>query len=101
MPIAFKLQEDFESGMGQLFSVLSDVQAWVVFDRPRLISAKNGEVKLAFDDNSRAIISFEIIDDGVRAHIVHELLKNETEIKPRQLYWQEVMAGMHRRLDLK
>lgn len=101
MAIAFKLQEDFESGMGQLFSVLSDVPAWVVFDRPRLISAKNGEVKLAFDDNSRAIISFEMIEEGVRAHIVHELLKSEAEIKPRQLYWQEVLSGMHRRLDQK
>jgi hypothetical protein len=36
MAIAFKVQEDFETGMGQLFSVLSDVSAWVVFDRPRL-----------------------------------------------------------------
>lgn len=101
MAIAFKVQEEFATGMGQLFSVLSDVSAWVVFDRPRLISAKNGEVKLAFDDNSRAIISFELFEDGVRANIVHELLKNESEIKPRQLYWQDVLAGMHRRLDQK
>lgn len=101
MAIAFKVQEDFDTGMGQLFSVLSDVSAWVVFDRPRLISAKNGQVKLAFEDNSRAIISFELVDSGVRANIVHELLKNESEIKPRQLYWQEVFAGMHRRLDQK
>lgn len=101
MAVAFKIDEDFETGLGQLFSVLSDVNAWVVFDRPRLISAKNGQVKLAFDDQSRAIISFEIIDGGVRAHLVHELLKNESEIKPRQLYWREVLAGMHRRLDQK
>ena len=101
MAIAFKLQEDFESGLGQLFSILSDVSSWVVFERPRLISAKNGEVRLAFEDNSRAVISFEIIEDGVRANIVHELLKSESEIKARQLYWQEVLAGMHRRLDQK
>ena len=101
MAIAFKVQEDFESGMGQLFSVLSDVSSWVVFDRPRLIAAKNGQVKLAFEDNSRAIISFEIIDGGVRANVVHELLKSESEIKPRQQYWQDVLAGMHRRLDQK
>jgi hypothetical protein len=101
MPSSFKLQEDFDSGMGQLLNVLSDVAAWVVFDRPRLITAKNGEVKLAFDDNTRAIISFEILDGGVRANILHELLKSESEIKPRQLYWQEVLAGMHRRLDQK
>jgi hypothetical protein len=101
MAIAFRVQDGFETGLSQLFSVLSDVSSWVVFDRPRLISAKNGEVKLAFEDGSRAIISFEIIDGGVRANIVHELLKDESEIKPRQLYWQEVLAGMHRRLDQK
>jgi hypothetical protein len=101
MPFSFKLQEEFDSGMGQLFSVLSDVSSWVVFDRPRLISAKNGEVKLAFSDNTRAIISFELIEAGVRANITHELLKDESEIKPRQLYWQDVLAGMHRRLDQK
>lgn len=101
MAISFKLQDDFESGMGQLLSVLSDVSAWVVFDRPRLISAKHGVVKLAFDDNSRAIISFELIESGVRANIIHELLKNESEIKPRELYWKKVLAGMHRRLDQK
>jgi hypothetical protein len=101
MAIAFRVQDAFEAGLSQLFSVLSDVSSWVVFDRPRLISAKNGEVKLAFEDGSRAIISFEIIDGGVRANVVHELLKDESEIKPRQLYWQEVLAGMHRRLDQK
>lgn len=101
MPIAFKIQEEFQSGIGQLVSVFSDVSAWVVFDRPRLISEKNGQVKLAFEDSTRAIISFEIIDGGVRVNIVHELLKTESEIKPRQLYWSEVIAGMHRRLDQK
>lgn len=40
MPIAFKIQEEFQSGIGQLVSVFSDVSAWVVFDRPRLISKK-------------------------------------------------------------
>lgn len=101
MAISFKVHDDFETGLGQLFSVLSDVSSWVVFDRPRLISAKNGQVKLAFDDNTRAIISFELFEGSVRAHIVHELLKNDDEIKPRQLYWNEVLAGMHRRLDQK
>lgn len=99
MAIAFKLQEDFESGLGQLFSILSDVSSWVVFDRPRLISAKNGEVRLAFEDNSRAVISFEIIEGGVRANIVHELISEEAQVKAKQLYWSEVMAGLHRRLD--
>lgn len=101
MAISFKLQEDFETGLAQLFSVLSDVSAWVVFDRPRLITAKNGQVKLAFDDGTRAIISFELVENGVRANILHELLKSELEIKPRELYWQEVLSGMHRRLDQK
>lgn len=101
MPIEFKMQDDFDSGMGQLFSVLSDVGSWAVFDRPRLISAKNGQVKLAFNDNTRVIISFEVFDGGVRVHIVHELLKSESDVKPRELYWHEVLAGMHRRLDQK
>ena len=101
MAISFKLQEDFETGLAQLFSVLSDVSAWVVFDRPRLITAKNGQVKLAFDDGTRAIISFELVENGVRANILHELLKSELEIKPRELYWQEVLSSMHRRLDQK
>jgi hypothetical protein len=99
MSIAFKLQEDFESGLAQLFSVLSDVDSWVVFERPRLISAKNGEVRLAFEDNSRAVISFEIIEGGVRVHIVHELLSAESAVTGKQLYWAEVLGGLHRRLD--
>lgn len=101
MAIAFNVQEDFNSGSGQLLSVLSDVSAWVVPDRPRLISSKNGEVTLAFDDNTRAKISFEVLGDGVRAKIHHELLKNESEIKPRQQYWKEVFVSFHRRLDQK
>lgn len=101
MAIAFKTQESFQSSTGQLFSVLSDVSAWVVADRPRLISAKNGTVTLAFDDNTRATISFEVVEDGVLAKIIHEFLKNESEIKPRQRYWQEVLANLHRRLDQK
>lgn len=100
MSIAFKLQEDFSSALAQVYSVISDVDSWVVFERPRLISAKNGEVRLAFADMSRAIISFEIIEGGVRVHIVHELLREESGVKTKQLYWAEVMAGMHRRLEL-
>jgi hypothetical protein len=101
MAIAFNIEEEFSSGAGQLISVLSDVAAWSVSDQPRLISAKNGEVTLAFDDDTRAKISVEIMGDGVRAKILHELLKNESEIKPRQHYWNEVLMGMHRRLDQK
>lgn len=99
MATSFKLHEDFEAGLGQIFSVLSDVDSWVVFERPRLISAKNGEVRLAFEDNSRAIISFEIIEGKVRVHILHELLVAESAIRARDLYWAEVLSGLHRRLD--
>ena len=99
MSISFKLKDDFESGLAQLFSVLSDVDSWVVFERPRLISAKNGEVRLAFEDSSRAVISFEIIEGGVRVHIVHELLSAESAVNEKQLYWAEVLGGLHRRLD--
>lgn len=99
MSIAFKIHEDFDSALAQVFSVLSDVDSWVVFDRPRLISAKNGEVRLAFQDMSRAIITFEIIDGGVRVHVVHELLTKESEVKARGLYWAEVLGGLQRRLN--
>ena len=101
MATSFNTEEIFQSSAGQLLSVLSDVSAWVVADRPRLITAKNGEVILAFEDNTRAKISFEVVEDGVRAKIIHEFLKNESEIKPRQHYWQEVLASLHRRLDQK
>lgn len=101
MAVAFNIEEVFNSGTGQLISVLSDVSAWAVSDRPRLITAKNGQVTLAFEDNSRAKISLEVVEDGVRAKILHELLKNESEIKPRQQYWNEVLLGMHLRLDQK
>ena len=100
MAIAFKLEEDFQSALGQIFSVLSDVDSWVVFERPRLISAKNGEVRLAFEDNSRAVISFVLLEGGVRVQILHELLSAETAVKEKQLYWAEVLGGLHRRLDL-
>jgi hypothetical protein len=99
MAVAFKIHEDFQSALAQVFAVLSDVDSWVVFERPRLITAKNGEVRLAFQDMSRAIISFEIIDGGVRVYIVHELLSDEASVKAKTLYWGEVLAGLHRRLD--
>lgn len=99
MAISFKIHEDFDSGLGQIFSVLSDVESWVVFERPRLISAKNGEVRLAFEDKSRAVISFEIVESAVRVQILHELLVSESAIKAKQLYWAEVLGGLHRRLD--
>lgn len=99
MSIAFKVHEDFHSALAQVFAVLSDVDSWVVFERPRLISAKNGEVRLAFSDMSRAIISFEIIEGGVRVHIVHELLSDESAVKAKGLYWAEVLGGLQRRLN--
>lgn len=99
MAISFKIHEDFDAGLGQIFSVLSDVESWVVFERPRLISAKNGEVRLAFEDKSRAVISFEIVESAVRVQILHELLVSESAIKAKQLYWAEVLGGLHRRLD--
>jgi hypothetical protein len=99
MSIAFKIHEDFTSALPQVYAVLSDVDSWVVFERPRLISAKNGEVRLAFQDMSRAIVSFEIIDGGVRVHVVHELLNDEASVKAQGLYWAEVLGGLQRRLN--
>lgn len=100
MALSFKVEETFSVELQRLFTVLNDVSSWAVFDRPRVLGTKNGQITLAFDDRTRAILSFEIVDGLVRLRVVHELVPDTAGIKPREQYWQEVLAGIHRRLEL-
>lgn len=100
MSLAFKLEETFDVELQRIFTVLNDVASWSVFDKPRVLGTKGGKISLAFEDQTRAFINFEILPVGVRVQIVHELLADEAAIKPRELYWREVFAGIHRRLEL-
>jgi hypothetical protein len=101
MALAIKAEEIFEASAGQVLSVLGDVTSWQVADRPRLISAKNNKVTLAFEDFSRAVITLETVELGSTAKIIHELIKDDSQAKVRQTYWRDVLAEMHQRLDQK
>lgn len=100
MALSFKVEEMFNVELQRLFTVLNDVSSWVVFDRPRVLGTKNGQITLAFDDRTRAIISFELVDGSVNVRVVHELVPDLDGIKPRELYWREVFSGVHRRLEI-
>ncbi len=99
MSLAFKLEETFDVELQRIFTVLNDVSSWSVFEKPRVLGTKGGKLTLSFEDNTRAFINFEILPVGIRVQIVHELLADEAAIKPRELYWREVLSGIHRRLD--
>jgi hypothetical protein len=101
--MALKIQatEIFSAGAGQVLSVMSDVKSWQTTDQPRLISAKGNKVTLAFDDNSRAVITFENNEAGSSAVILHELLKDDSQASARQTYWRGVLIQLHQRLDQK
>ena len=101
MALAINAEEIFEASAGQVLSVLSDVTSWRVTDRPRLISAKNNKVTLAFEDFSRAVITLETVEHGSRARILHELIRDDSQAKVRQTYWRDVLAELHQRLDQK
>jgi hypothetical protein len=100
MSLAFKIEETFGAELQRIFTVLNDVPSWSVFEKPRVLGTKGGKLTLSFDDKTRAIINFEILPAGVKVQIVHELLADEAAIKPRELYWREVLQGIHRRLDV-
>lgn len=100
MSLTFKVEEAFEAELQRLFTVLNDVDSWSVFDKPRVLGTKGGKITLAFDDQTRAIINFEILPSGVKVQILHELLPDKAAIKPRKLYWREVFTGIHRRLEV-
>ena len=96
------LKREFDVELSRLFTVLNDVQSWAVFDRPRVLTTKGGKISFAFDDRTRAHIQFVAKDGGpVVIQVQHELIPTEAGIKPRDLYWREVLNGVQRRLDIK
>lgn len=96
------LKREFEVELSRLFTVLNDVQSWAVFDRPRVLTTKGGKISFAFDDRTRAHIQFVAKDGGpIVIQVQHELIPTEAGIKPRDLYWREVLNGVQRRLDIK
>ena len=96
------LKREFEVELSRLFTVLNDVQSWAVFDRPRVLTTKGGKISFAFDDRTRAHIQFVAKDGGpIVIQVQHELIPTEAGIKPRDLYWREVLSGVQRRLDIK
>lgn len=101
MALSIQAEVNFPAGVGQVLSVMSDVSSWQVADRPRLISAKNNKVTLAFEDFSRAVITLETVEHGSTAKILHELIKDGSQVNSRQFYWKEVLAEMRQRLDQK
>lgn len=101
MTLAIQAEVIFPAGAGQVIAVMSDVNSWQVPDRPRVISAKNNKVTLAFGDFTRAVITLETIEAGSTARILHELIKDDSQAKARQIYWKDVIAQMHKRLDQK
>jgi len=97
----FTMKREFDVEMSRLFTVLNDVQSWAVFDRPRVLTAKGGKISFAFDDKTRAHIQFVSKDGGaIVVQVQHELIPSEAGIKPRDLYWREVLAGVQRRLEV-
>jgi hypothetical protein len=101
MALSIQAEVSFPAGAGQVLSVMSDVSSWQVADRPRLISAKNNKVTLAFEDFSRAVITLEPVEHGSNARILHELIKDDLQVNARQIYWKDVLAEMRQRLDQK
>jgi len=96
------LKREFDVELSRLFTVLNDVQSWAVFDRPRVLTTKGGKISFAFDDRTRAHIQFVAKDGGpIVIQVQHELIPTEAGIKPRDLYWREVLNGVQRRLDIK
>lgn len=95
------MKRDFQVELSRLFTVLNDVQSWAVFDRPRVLTSKGGKISLAFDDRTRAHLQFVVKDGGlVTLQVQHELIPQEAGIKPRDLYWREVLNGVQRRLEI-
>lgn len=97
----FTMKREFDVEMSRLYTVLNDVQSWAVFDRPRVLTAKGGKISFAFDDKTRAHLQFVVKDGGaIVLQVQHELIPSEAGIKPRDLYWREVLGGVQRRLEV-
>jgi hypothetical protein len=100
VPFSLIITNEFNSGLGQVISVFSDVEAWGIQEQPRFLSAKNNKVTLIFSDSTRALISAEQIEDVVRVTIHHELIQVQDVLDQRKLYWSSLLEEFHRRLDI-
>jgi hypothetical protein len=100
MSFSLIITNEFNSGLGQIISVFSDVEAWGIEEQPRFLSAKNNKVTLIFSDSTRALISAEQIEDVVRVTIHHELIQVQDVLDQRKLYWSSLLEEFHRRLDI-
>jgi hypothetical protein len=100
VPFSLIITNDFNSGLGQVISVFSDVDAWGIEEQPRFLSAKNNKVTLIFSDSTRALIGAEQVDDLVRVTIHHELIQAQDVLDQRKLYWSSLLEEFHRRLDI-
>jgi hypothetical protein len=100
VPFSLIITNDFNSGLGQVISVFSDVDAWGIEEQPRFLSAKNNKVTLIFSDSTRALIGAEQKDDLVRVTIHHELIQAQDVLDQRKLYWSSLLEEFHRRLDI-
>lgn len=100
MSFSLIITNEFNSGLGQVISVFSDVDAWGIQEQPRFLSAKNNKVTLIFNDSTRALISAEQIEDVVRVTIHHELIQVQDVLDQRKLYWSSLLEEFHRRLDI-
>lgn len=100
MSFSLIITNEFNSGLGQVISVFSDVEAWGIQEQPRFLSAKNNKVTLIFNDSTRALISAEQIEDVVRVTIHHELIQVQDVLDQRKLYWSSLLEEFHRRLDI-
>lgn len=100
MSFSLIITNEFNSGLGQVISVFSDVEAWGIQEQPRFLSAKNNKVTVIFSDSTRALISAEQIEDVVRVTIHHELIQVQDVLDQRKLYWSSLLEEFHRRLDI-
>ena len=89
----------FQASLNQLFTAVSDVDAWRVRPMPRLLSAKKGMVKFSFEDSSRASFSFAVEGDTVSVVIEHDDLGSDTAREMMANYWNSLIAELHVRLD--
>lgn len=79
--------------------MVSDVDSWLIRPLPRLVNTKNGSVRFAFEDSSRAAFTFEVIGDSVKLVIEHDLLASEAAYDLMANYWTSLIAELHSRLD--
>ena len=94
------LLETFGAEAIRTLSVCTDTAAWPVADQPRVMSNKFPQAILAFDDFSRAVLNVAAIDQGCQVQIRHELIPDQATAAARQEYWQQVIAALHKRLDV-